>query len=203
MLPTGKIERRIFLGDGISSLQAAPSGNIWAGYFDEGLFGNEGWLHPNGGVGIVALDDHGTAIYQCTDLRPHNLPSMTDHCRVNVIGDDEAWYLYEHRWRHPWPVIAVHPAGIRHVGDLKEEGYWYFAVGRSLLLTVNVFARPHGLHLFRLPAHSPWARLAECAIQSPEGQLVAGEAYAVRGSMLWVLAGGMIYGIDVDAIGLP
>jgi hypothetical protein len=39
----GAISRRGCLGDGISGLQLSESGTIWAGYFDEGVFGNLGW----------------------------------------------------------------------------------------------------------------------------------------------------------------
>lgn len=202
MRPSGEIERRILLGDGISSLQVAPSGAIWVGYFDEGLFGNRGWFHENGGVGIVALDDQGTVVYECTDLRPHNIPSMIDSCRVNVLGDDAVWYLYEHEHRQCYPVIAVQPAGIRHVGDLKQAGYWHFAVGDAFMLAVNMVAKPHGFDLFPLPAPDSWLPLHECALQTPDGQRIEQGLYAARGSMLWLLADRWIYGFDVNAIKL-
>jgi hypothetical protein len=46
------------LGDGISHLQTDDHGFLWAGYFDEGVFGNFGWGSPGptplGAPGIVA-----------------------------------------------------------------------------------------------------------------------------------------------------
>jgi hypothetical protein len=42
----GRILRRGCLGDGIKHLQVAADGTIWAGYFDEGVFGNFGWGGP-------------------------------------------------------------------------------------------------------------------------------------------------------------
>jgi hypothetical protein len=54
----GRIFRRGCLGDGIAHLQVAGDGTIWAGYFDEGVFGNMGWGGPGpaplGAGGIVA-----------------------------------------------------------------------------------------------------------------------------------------------------
>jgi hypothetical protein len=54
----GRIGRRGCLGDGIAHLQVAADGTIWAGYFDEGVFGNLGWggrgPAPLGAGGIVA-----------------------------------------------------------------------------------------------------------------------------------------------------
>jgi hypothetical protein len=34
------------LGDGIEHLLVDSAGNVWAGYFDEGVYGNNGWGHP-------------------------------------------------------------------------------------------------------------------------------------------------------------
>lgn len=46
------------LGDGINHLQTDDHGLLWAGYFDEGVFGNFGWGSPGptplGAPGIVA-----------------------------------------------------------------------------------------------------------------------------------------------------
>ncbi|MEK8226789.1 hypothetical protein NKG05_12940 [Oerskovia sp. M15] len=39
----GKRLRRGCIGDGITFVRATPSGDVWAGYFDEGIFGNLGW----------------------------------------------------------------------------------------------------------------------------------------------------------------
>jgi hypothetical protein len=46
------------LGDGIAHLQATSTGHLWAGYFDEGIYGNYGWGRdgtppPVGVAGIV------------------------------------------------------------------------------------------------------------------------------------------------------
>jgi hypothetical protein len=54
----GRTLRRGCLGDGIQHLQVAGDGTIWAGYFDEGVFGNMGWGRPGpeplGAGGIAA-----------------------------------------------------------------------------------------------------------------------------------------------------
>ena len=48
------------LGDGINHLLTTPSGAIWVGYFDEGVFGSFGWGGPGpppiGQPGIVQFD---------------------------------------------------------------------------------------------------------------------------------------------------
>ena len=54
----GRILRRGCIGDGIEHLRVAGDGTIWAGYFDEGIFGNLGWGRPGptplGAGGIAA-----------------------------------------------------------------------------------------------------------------------------------------------------
>ena len=41
--PDGRLRRSFTLGDGIQHVQTLPDGQIWVGYFDEGIFGNIGW----------------------------------------------------------------------------------------------------------------------------------------------------------------
>ncbi len=58
--PDGGIDSRGCIGDGVEHLQVAPDGSVWAGYFDEGVFGNLGWSSfgqgptPLGAAGIVS-----------------------------------------------------------------------------------------------------------------------------------------------------
>ncbi|MCL2595691.1 MAG: hypothetical protein FWD83_09245 [Promicromonosporaceae bacterium] len=54
----GKRLRRGCFGDGISHVRATPNGDVWVGYFDEGVFGNCGWGDadapaPLGRAGVV------------------------------------------------------------------------------------------------------------------------------------------------------
>ncbi|RRD03636.1 hypothetical protein EII34_13710 [Arachnia propionica] len=56
----GRVVREGCLGDGIEHLLVAADGTVWAGYFDEGIFGNRGWgtgsraREPLGADGVVA-----------------------------------------------------------------------------------------------------------------------------------------------------
>jgi hypothetical protein len=44
----GHVVAQAVLGDGIEHAFAASDGHVWAGYFDEGVYGNFGWGHPGG-----------------------------------------------------------------------------------------------------------------------------------------------------------
>ncbi|MFG3252433.1 hypothetical protein [Streptomyces sp. NPDC048172] len=44
----GRLLARGTLGDGIASVRTDTDDGIWVGYFDEGIFGNNGWGSPDG-----------------------------------------------------------------------------------------------------------------------------------------------------------
>lgn len=84
------------LGDGIEHVLATAAGDIWVGYFDEGIFGNFGWGRPEGPdpVGACGL------IRFSPDLRPawcfpgeRNPPpvSSISDCYALNVADDEVW----------------------------------------------------------------------------------------------------------------
>jgi hypothetical protein len=55
--PRGRPRPRRFFGDGIEHVQATSAGEIWVGFFDEGIYGNYGWGSgtqlPVGRTGLV------------------------------------------------------------------------------------------------------------------------------------------------------
>ena len=63
-------------------------GRIWTSYFDEGVFGNNGWRHPIGASGLIAWDSDGHQLYYNQDA------GITDCYALNVINEDEVWFYY-------------------------------------------------------------------------------------------------------------
>lgn len=90
----GAARRTGCLGDGIAEVFTTPSGAIWAGYFDEGIFGNFGWggargsSRPIGERGIVRFDPASLAV--AWQLPPS---SIADCYALNVSGE-EVWSCY-------------------------------------------------------------------------------------------------------------
>ncbi|MET3208715.1 UNVERIFIED_CONTAM: hypothetical protein ABIC26_001654 [Paenibacillus sp. PvR008] len=80
--------RELLLGDGIQNVQTTASGVIWAGYFDEGVFGNYGWSTPVGESGLVAFSSDGTKLYT------NQTTEISDCYALNVISDEEVWLYY-------------------------------------------------------------------------------------------------------------
>lgn len=85
----GRIVRRGCLGDGIGHLQVAEDGTIWAGYFDEGVYGNFGW---GGGRGPAPLGAGGIAAWspefeKVWELDPSG--GLVDDCYAFNVGPGE------------------------------------------------------------------------------------------------------------------
>jgi hypothetical protein len=87
----GALERVGCLGDGIEHVQTSPDGAIWAGYFDEGIFGNDGWGSPGpepiGSSGLVRFS---------SDLQvqwEYPLPQQEpiDDCYALNVTRDDVW----------------------------------------------------------------------------------------------------------------
>ena len=93
------------LGDGIGHLLTTPSGAIWVGYFDEGIYGNLGWGYgdapaPIGSPGIVRFG---------ADLEPDwrfpvggAIPAPDDVYAMNV-DDETVWSCYYNQF----PIVRI------------------------------------------------------------------------------------------------
>ena len=83
------------LGDGIEEVLATPSGRIWVGYFDEGVFGNFGW----GGPGPEPIGSPGIVCFAPDLVTAWRYPydadggSIADAYSLNVDGET-AWSSY-------------------------------------------------------------------------------------------------------------
>lgn len=84
---------RIHLGDGIEHIKIDELGLIWVGWFDEGVFGNDGWQvgdrrWPPSSNGLAAFDDGGNVI-TVAEGAPAGL-EIADCYALNVAGS-QAW----------------------------------------------------------------------------------------------------------------
>lgn len=83
----GKRLRRGCMGDGIELVRATPSGDVWAGYFDEGIIGNLGW----GGVGGASpLGSAGVVRWSSQDFTKlwEPEPDIADVYAGTLVGED-------------------------------------------------------------------------------------------------------------------
>ena len=102
------------MGDGIQHLQVAPDGTIWAGYFDEGVFGNFGWGSPGpaplGAGGIAAWSPEFDKLWE---LDPEE--GLVADCYSLNVSDDEVLSC-------PYTDFPVVRISERDVGVVQTRG---------------------------------------------------------------------------------
>jgi hypothetical protein len=93
LAPDGQLLARFMLGDGIEHVGVDQHGQIWVGWFDEGIFGNDEWRVPNEewppssrGIGLFSADGD----YQKLSAFPESAGIIAD-CYALNIADDGAW----------------------------------------------------------------------------------------------------------------
>lgn len=170
--PAGNVTGRGCLGDGIAQLQVAQDGTIWAGYFDEGVFGNFGWGHPGpeplGAGGIAAWSE---TLSKRWELDP--VEGLVADCYALNVAADAVWAcpytdfpvvriseFREHVYATPNDVsgprgVVVADGTIGVLGSYKKPGVLITGTLRGDQFT------PTGRHVLNLPggAPLPWADL--------------------------------------------
>lgn len=91
--PEGREMQRLRLGDGIMQLKIDDASSIWAGWFDEGVFGNDGWRLPGlewppSAYGLAAFNDRGSVIRTAAGAPSGS--EIADCYALNIAGV-EAW----------------------------------------------------------------------------------------------------------------
>jgi hypothetical protein len=134
----GATVRQFLLGDGIEHVQVDRNGNVWVGYFDEGVYGNFGWGHPNGPVGAAGLtcfNDRGEKVWSFQP--PGGFDAISDCYALNASKDGVWAYYYtgfpfvriDSKWNvRAWRTetsggreFAVHGQHVLHYGGYGEH----------------------------------------------------------------------------------
>ncbi|MEU7783046.1 hypothetical protein [Amycolatopsis sp. NPDC049159] len=93
------------LGDGIEHVRTTSRGEIWVGYFDEGVFGNFGWGEPESSppVGASGLVRFSAALTREWEFSSQNAGSSIDDCYALNVTDDTVWACYY----SDFPIVRV------------------------------------------------------------------------------------------------
>lgn len=111
--PDGQLRRELLLGDGIEHIATDVRGEIWVGYFDEGVFGNYGWgamttsaehESPVGWPGLVRFDSEGNMTWR---YEPPEGIGTIDDCYALIVGPDATWTCYYSYF----PLVRINPDG--------------------------------------------------------------------------------------------
>jgi hypothetical protein len=143
------------LGDGISDVLTDSQGNIWVGYYDEGVMGSAGWNGPGpipiGNSGLVRFDHRLEKAWSYQSMRDDDrmgrLPRITDCYALNVTDDVVLAYTYT-----SWSIIQIRrdlatsqETNIRGANQLVHSGETYALLGgynhESNRVTIGTLAK--------------------------------------------------------------
>ncbi|MFD7987430.1 hypothetical protein ACFV4M_29210 [Kitasatospora indigofera] len=104
---TGQVVAEAVLGDGIEHVATTPAGRTWVGYFDEGVFGNNGWGDPDlggpepvGAAGLVRFDERLERVW---DYPGSTRFGHIYDCYALNVADESAWACFY----DGFPVVRV------------------------------------------------------------------------------------------------
>lgn len=84
----GKVTARYCFGDGIQQCLVDSQNRIITSYFDEGVFGNNGWNSPIGSCGIILWSAEGECLWKNQEY------DICDCYAVNLDRQDRLWFYY-------------------------------------------------------------------------------------------------------------
>jgi hypothetical protein len=184
------------LGDGIAHVLSTPAGDVWVGYFDEGVFGNYGWDGPGpeplGSKGIVRYSGDLTPVWAFPET-PAGGP-VCDCYALNVAGES-AWSSYY----TDFPVVRI-------AGDAVRT--WRNSIGgvRALIVGGGQCALIGGYEESsnRIVVGALWDEFVpqwESVLVLPDGAVLPKEARLVaRGHALNVFVGTQWYKVDTELL---
>ena len=197
----GQVVSEHVLGDGIGHVLATSAGQVWVGYFDEGIYGNYGWGRAEseelvGAYGIVRFSPGLEPAWhypKYTEVGPWD--AISDCYALNV-DDTSTWACYD----SDFPVVRIRDGAVTgwH-NDVK--GASALAVAGSRVALFGGYGPNHDrLAVTELDAGR--ARLSgEYRVVLPDGEPLASCTQVIgRGSRLHFLAGSDWYQLDVGDI---
>jgi len=183
--PAGGVVAEARFGRWIAHVLTTPTGYVWVGYIDEGVFGNGG----PGAHGLVRFAPDLTVDWGC----PEGL--ISDCYALNVDG--------ETAWTCPYadfPVLRIRNGEIREWRNPVAGAHGLLVHGSRVAL-VSGYDLPHD-RLTVGELRDEFHPTEEWTLTLPEGQPLPPDTYVVsRGADLHAMAGGNWYHLDLSWVG--
>lgn len=195
----GRIARSACLGDGINRVVTTASGQIWVGYFDEGVFGNFGW--GDGGastpIGAPGWNRFANDLQLAWSHPDPEEGEIVDCYAMTTSG--ERCYVCPYT---DWPILSADETGAfrrvkNEVGGASE-----------LLVGPHVTALVGGYQDQRARVVAGMALEGRLRLAPAAGRLsIAGEPWsggglmATRDGVLYAIAEGTCYALSSEEIG--
>lgn len=183
----GKLLREFALGDAIGHLQTTRHAEVWTGYFDEGVFGDD----PVSACGLAAWDAHGAVIFR---YQPDaGLDAICDCYALNVASERETWLCYY----TDFPLVLLREQRIVAHWNVPVAGAHAFAVHGRHVLFADGYAQRGTYTLLRLDEGSRCKPIARFELRDEDGAPLAAERVDGRADTLYLYAAGRAWGVSV------
>jgi hypothetical protein len=196
----GHVVAEAVLGDGIEHVFATSDGHIWAGYFDEGVYGNFGWGTPDSDAPVGAC---GLARFTPDLQLDWRYPSHVDRpwgaisdCYALNVADTDVWACYY----TAWPIVRIRGGNVSSwhntvtaaraiaVHDARVALYGGYAPDRDRLVAGEL--SPGGLQV-----------TGEYRVVLPDGAPIPARTQVIgRGTCLHFLTGTSWYQLTVPDV---
>lgn len=186
---TGKFLRELALGDAIEHLQTTARGEIWAGYFDEGVSANS----TISSAGLFAWDAQGTPVYRYDPSGP--LDRIMDCYALNLASHNEVWLCYY----TDFPLVQIRDRRIVRSWTIPEatRGSHAFAVHGHRALFAGGYGDHHSYHLLTLGDGPQATATFTFGLIDEDKNPLRAERIAGRGDTLYLLRGLNVYACDI------
>lgn len=180
------------LGDGIEHVQTTGQGDIWVGYFDEGVFGD-----TIGTSGLLCFDQKGDIVFDFDALVKINkkIPLIDDCYALNVVSNDTV-YLY---YFGDFPIVALRRKSEYDLWKdqlLKRppiEGSQAFSIWEDHVLFSHGYKEKGTVHLYSFTQKSVKSYLPV----NEEDEVIHYEFATGRQHLLYLVTENTVYQIDL------
>lgn len=181
----GELLESLTMGDGIERMQTTSRGVIWAGYFDEGMFGSFGWGdEPIGSPGLIAWDAGGKIIYQYE--WSVDVPDFV--CCWPVLDfNDDVW------------IKGYSECNLARIRDYKVESAWKapkgigrVAISGDLLLSQSTYDQDY-LGVYRIQKDQIVTEVEDIRIVDENNEIIKSDRIAKRGDITFLESKGRLF----------
>ncbi len=180
--------RDLSLGDGIADLQATSAGDIWAAYYDEGIFGS-----TIGSAGLARFDAHGRQMFK---FQPNaKLDWISDCYALNVAGPDQVWFYYY----TPFPLVRLRRDVIDGIWSPGVQGSRALAVLGDRVVMHSGYGK-QDWRLLRLCKDGSVDDLGTIDFITEDGESLPAREARARSRYLWFVHDASVYRADIGEI---
>lgn len=185
----------MLLGDGIEHVQTTKAGDVWTGYFDEGVYGNLGKSGPEaiGQAGLVRFDRGGKVTYSYD--APSGLGPIDDCYALNVVSNGEVYLYYYSDFR----VVQLRNGRVSRHWTCPVRGAIHLAVFGDFILMTDGYQSIEW-KLIRLGKNGDAAIERTVDFNATDGTRLPPRAAVTRGDHVWFLINREILHADLRSL---